>query len=792
MIKRLNKIGQNAIEYMLIVATVTVVLVAAAGPKGFLTQRINKALDLSVGGIETMANCVCYQDDPSGCNPRAPCSFSDANAPLCNNNHVCDAGEDCVTCGDCSCTPVDGGDDGGGTDGGDGTDGGTGSTFTCPGNGCERVLGENCENCPQDCGSCCGDGACDPTLGECVSCLSDCRPNGTWSAPTVSSTGCMNIFGLCRKAVATSRTCQNPTPECPSAACSGCNAIGGGCPNTDIVNSFTSCSPGESCCGNTAIEAGEQCDDGNAVDEDGCSSSCQIELAPGCPADSNHLIPFCGTFSVPAQLDGGSFSGVCTSANCDFTVICNGGTFEDTLSNCRVPVCGNGVPDLGEQCDDGNTTNGDGCSSSCKLETGSNCPAESNFPIALCGTLSIPAMNDGESFTATCTDSNCDFIFHCTDGLIEPGGFSNCRAPVCGNGDLEFGEQCDDGNTTNGDGCSSGCDTETVSNCPAKSNFPIALCGTLSIPAMNDGESFTATCTDSNCDFIFHCTDGLIEPGGFSNCRAPVCGNGNIELGEQCDDGNTANGDGCSSGCQIEVAACGDGTVQSGEQCDDGNTANGDGCSSGCQLEPPRCGDGRIDPGEQCDDGNTVDTDVCTNLCLNAVCGDNSVQSGVEQCDDGGTDPEDGCSPTCQNETSICGNLIIDPGEFCDDGNRLSSDGCSSSCQLEPLFCGDNLCDLNEGVNPSPCPGDCTCNNTRPVVRCKIQPDYTVWTEGPTFDKCTRTHHNFTVRCRNNPGHPDFCDTNETITVGTRTCSPTTRGPRACKVVNNTKRCVQL
>jgi TonB family protein len=31
-----------------------------------------------------------------------------------------------------------------------------------------------------------------------------------------------------------------------------------------------------------------------------------------------------------------------------------------------------------------------------------------------------------------------------------------------------------------------------------------------------------------------------------------VCGNGTVELGEQCDDGNLKNGDGCSSICRIE------------------------------------------------------------------------------------------------------------------------------------------------------------------------------------------------------------------------------------------------
>ena len=33
----------------------------------------------------------------------------------------------------------------------------------------------------------------------------------------------------------------------------------------------------------------------------------------------------------------------------------------------------------------------------------------------------------------------------------------------------------------------------------------------------------------------------------------PTCGNGSVEAGEQCDDGNTTGGDGCSATCQIEV-----------------------------------------------------------------------------------------------------------------------------------------------------------------------------------------------------------------------------------------------
>lgn len=98
----------------------------------------------------------------------------------------------------------------------------------------------------------------------------------------------------------------------------------------------------------------------------------------------------------------------------------------------------------------------------------------------------------------------------------------------CGNAVVESPEQCDDGNTTNCDGCSAQCKTEN-----------------------------------------------------------PACGNGLVECGEQCDDGNLVQGDGCSNSCTTEV--CGNGIVNPGEQCDDGNTAPGDGCSSTCQTEahPP-------------------------------------------------------------------------------------------------------------------------------------------------------------------------------------------------------------
>ncbi|CAN5226422.1 hypothetical protein BH11MYX1_BH11MYX1_07060 [soil metagenome] len=110
----------------------------------------------------------------------------------------------------------------------------------------------------------------------------------------------------------------------------------------------------------------------------------------------------------------------------------------------------------------------------------------------------------------------------------------------------------------------------------------------------------------------------VVAACGSSNNGSHACGDGVLDSGEQCDDGNTTSGDGCSSVCKIETAnTCGNGTVEVGtEQCDDGNTVGGDGCSATCQTEAPlNCGNGALDAGETCDDGNTAANDGCSAAC---------------------------------------------------------------------------------------------------------------------------------------------------------------------------------
>ncbi len=93
----------------------------------------------------------------------------------------------------------------------------------------------------------------------------------------------------------------------------------------------------------------------------------------------------------------------------------------------------------------------------------------------------------------------------------------------------------------------------------------------------------------SNWLVVWGSSDSL---GGLINADSDIliarslldCGNGVLDPGESCDDGNNDHGDACGIDCDVNV--CGDGVVnQDSEECDDGNTESGDGCSENCVIE---------------------------------------------------------------------------------------------------------------------------------------------------------------------------------------------------------------
>ena len=154
--------------------------------------------------------------------------------------------------------------------------------------------------------------------------------------------------------------------------------------------------------------------------------------------------------------------------------------------------------------------------------------------------------------------------------------------------------------------------------------------------------------------------DGDGDPSGDGDGDGDaVCGNGMVEAGEACDDGNAVNTDGCLDTCV--AASCGDGFVWAdNEACDDGNDVDTDDCLATCVAAT--CGDGVVWEGnEACDDGNEDDSDECVGECVLAECGDGLLWAGTETCDDGNADADDGCSDTCETELySVCDGVGID------------------------------------------------------------------------------------------------------------------------------------
>lgn len=111
------------------------------------------------------------------------------------------------------------------------------------------------------------------------------------------------------------------------------------------------------------------------------------------------------------------------------------------------------------------------------------------------------------------------------NGRVDVFTGTDCAAaaPTCGDSSVYAGcETCDDGNTTDADGCD-------------------------------------------------------------STCKLTGCGSGVVTGSETCDDGNAVNGDGCDTNCT--PSGCGNGIRAGAEACDDGNTTANDACSPTCELE---------------------------------------------------------------------------------------------------------------------------------------------------------------------------------------------------------------
>jgi fibro-slime domain-containing protein len=283
------------------------------------------------------------------------------------------------------------------------------------------------------------------------------------------------------------------------------------------------------------------------------------------------------------------------------------------------PVCGDGMLQRGEVCDDGadNVTADNAAYGKCvECRSRRFCgDGVKDEPDEICDNgLNISSYNTGADA--------------CAPGCVAP--------PDCGDGQTQPAfEDCDlgvDKNTGAYDGCTMSCDYG---------------------PFCGDGQldtTFGEVCDAGNLN------GGYGRPCGYDCKPAPRCGDGLRNGPEQCDDGDDANkGEygGCNADCTL-APRCGDSQVQTdkGEQCDDGKNDGGYGeCAPGCKIGP-NCGDGQVqkEGGEECDDGkNTGDYGKCAPGCKTGPrCGDHIVQpEGDEECDDGPRG-SNACTKTCQ------------------------------------------------------------------------------------------------------------------------------------------------
>ncbi len=464
---------------------------------------------------------------------------------------------------------------------------------------------------------------------------------------------------------------------------------------------------------------------------------------------------------------------------------------EGGMGGAPAGICGDGILEAGELCDDANTDDDDGCSADCTRSDPDYICTEGQpcVRVVTCGNGVIEGdevCDDGNEESGDGCSAGCDGV---EDGYVcvKPG--EPCVAlPVCGNAEREHGEQCDDGNDKSGDGCSDTCELEDGYFCPPGQACVKLECG--------DGRRTPdESCDDGNTKNGDGCSSKCaVEDGwlcGTSGCK-PVCGDGRLLGAEECDDGNNASGDGCSAGCQVEpffectkaepsvctsTIVCGDGMLGPGEECDPGITGESACYGSGalaCKgydtglVDPAVCNNGVIEYGETCD-GNVPGCTNCQaddgyacpapNVCIKvAVCGDGQIQAG-EECDTGFTNVA-GCSSSCKiqggyyctGEPStctaiVCGDGKIEPGESCDDGNTSDGDGCSGDCTTidtthykcvrpgKPCIpiCGDGVIEGTEQCDIE----NATGTDATACVKCRLAAGYTCGAGGT--GPCSKT-----------------------------------------------------
>jgi hypothetical protein len=390
-------------------------------------------------------------------------------------------------------------------------------------------------------------------------------------------------------------------------------------------------------------------------------------------------------------------------------------------TDCPV-LCGNGVLDRGELCDDGPGSS-KRCPASC--DDAEACTTDSREGSAetcdlQCGHTRITACKSGDG----CCPAACT---RATD--------SDCKV-ACGDGSVDAPETCD-----NGEGSTRRC--PTVCGDDENACTSDVLRGTpdqCNVQCVHD--KITRCDSQDGC-----CPDGCtVDTDG--DCK-PKCGDGRVDRPETCDDGNGSENP-CPKTCPPDASACtADMLMGTAQRCDVvcahvpimTCTSNDSCCAPGCTSENdndcaprgPVCGDGKVEAPETCDNGPGSSKRCDTECSDGDVCTADTPTGTPDKCNVTCTFPkitqckQDGCcAPGCTSANDsdckpVCGDGRVEAPETCDNGpgsnkpcpskcddgkacTKDTSSGSASECNVSCKFEAIDTCTGGDGC----CPGSCT------------------------------------------------------------------------------------
>ncbi len=306
-----------------------------------------------------------------------------------------------------------------------------------------------------------------------------------------------------------------PVAQCPN----GVVEPGEDCDDNDMITDFTCDDTCHFTCGNGVVDdtVGELCDTGINSGTGACPSSCDDGMA--CTSDqlqSADCTAECVHAAITAPVDGDG--------------CCPAGATSLTDDDCSV-ACGNMLVEAGETCDTAITAGVGACPTTATCNDSMSCTAD--------------VLSMGGTCTATCTNPPITTPIN-GDGCCPSGATpltDNDCAPGCGNGVVDVGETCDTAILV-GPG-----------RCPMTANCNDGMVCTRDVLA--NGGTCTAACTFPQITMPMS-GDGCCPAGANNNNDGdcpPRCGNTVVEQGEQCDDGNMNNTDGCSNLCRFNITA---------------------------------------------------------------------------------------------------------------------------------------------------------------------------------------------------------------------------------------------